>query len=326
MPLLYRVPHRRQPPFLRQSLPLSHQRRGQQSPPRQRRGPTVTATPTAIPTPMSTQSQIRPVVPLALQGIPPRLQPIKEPCSTEYPRFGEFPHFLSAIGARHFNLAPNANRINLQFVSAEHIGRVQVLGASGSLQPCDAVFVGNLELGDFVHTFADEVGAFEAEIDAVSGTHVLISRHPMWETPWGLHAPEGSAAVLIRLPVKEAPEGIAFSSAMRIQNLDDYAWVIRGSLGNDRMNPGQQTPISGQVILSLPSETVPPAAELTFGVFLIADEVGRQVGRGQDFASAFLTPTDLPIEMRYRNYRLNHDYALGVSSPRLEDGQRTLGS
>ena len=242
------------------------------------------------------------------------MEPITEPCRSEYPRLGEFPHFLSAIGARHFNLAPNTDKIHLQFVPAAYIGRVRVTGASGSLQPCDAVFVGNLELGDFITIFADERGAFEAEIDAVSGTHVLISRHPMWGTPWGQHAPEGPATVLIRLPVEEVSDGIAFSSAMRIQNLDDFAWIIRGNLGSDRVTPGQRIPISGQVFLSLQSEIVPPGAEVTFGVSLIGDEVGRQVGRGQDFATAFLTPTNLPVEMRFRNYRLNHDFALGASA------------
>ncbi len=212
---------------------------------------------------------------------------------------------MSAVGARHFNVAPNTEAIAVDFVPGTDIGRAHITGAVGSVQPCDAMFVGNLEIGDFVTLFADGEGAFEAEVDAVEGTNILIGRHPIWGTPWGQHDSQPPAGVFLYLPVQKAADGVALSSAMRIFALDNYAWIIRGTLGGDGLMPGQQVPISGRVILTLPSDAKPPPATLGFGVFLIGDSEGRQVGRGEDFASSFLTPTGLPIETGFRNFILN---------------------
>ena len=178
---------------------------------------------------------------------------------------------LSAIGTRHFNVAPNVESMTVEFDGSADIGRARLIGAAGAVQPCDAVFVGNLELGDFVNVYADADGAFEAVVDSVAGTLLLVGRHPRWGTPWGIHAAEGPASVLVRIPVEQGSDGVAFSSAMRIQHLDDFAWVIEGTLGSNALMPDQEVPISGRVILTLPSETRPPAAELRFGVFMIGD-------------------------------------------------------
>ena len=183
----------------------------------------------------------------------------------------------------------------MDFDGAEPIGRAHVTGVAGAVQPCDVVFVGNLEIGDYVSVDANADGAFEAEVEGFAGTHILIARHPGWGSPAGVGSPDGPATVLLRLPVQEAQDGVAFSSAMRIgETFDKEGWVINGTLGSNALTPGRPVPISGRVLLTVTPEGEPPWAELDFGVFLIGDGDGRQVGRGEDFATTFLTPTASP--------------------------------
>ncbi len=239
------------------------------------------------------------------------------------------PIIADGLHARYFNIAPNVESITVDFISGGDIGRARVIGAAGAVRPCDALFVGNLELGDVARvpgyedeTFlsADADGAFEAEIDAVAGTHILVARHPKWGTSWGTDSDEGPSSVLLRLPVEEASEGIAFSSAMRLSQYSSDAWVIRGTLATDAFMPGQRVPISGRVILQFQTDAQPPRSRLRIGAFLIGDGEGRQVGRVQDYATAFLTPTGLPIEMRFIHYDALDSLSTIEIDWKLDDG------
>lgn len=245
-----------------------------------------TATPVLTPTPTSIPIQ-------------PALDPVPETCVYEYPSEPESPrtHLLSAVGAERFYRAPDPQRISLEFDPSADLGPVRVTGAAGAVQPCDAVFVGNLELGDFVTLFADAEGAFEAEVDGVPGTHVMIGRHPGWGTTSGIHADDSPTITLLRLPVQEAAEGVTISTAYRIGFVDTAPWIIRGTFASDTLEQGQEVPISGRVILPFQLEASPPPAELWFSAVLLGDAQGRQVGRGQDFVTPFLTATGLPIEV-----------------------------
>ncbi len=186
--------------------------------------------------------------------------------------------------------------ISLDFDPTADLGLVRVTAVPGAVQPCDAVFVGNLELGDYVHVYADAEGAFEAEVDGVPGTHIMIGRQPGWGTTWGIHSAESSSTLLLRLPVQDAGDGLRISSAYRFDQVD-APWVISGSLVSDTLTAGQEAPISGRVFLPFPVDAPPPTASLKFSALLIGDAEGHQVGRAQDFVMPFLTPTGLPIEV-----------------------------
>ena len=106
-------------------------------------------------------------------------------------------------------------------------------------------------------------------------------------------------------------KGYRISSAYRIDQVN-APWVIRGSLASDALNAGQEVSISGRVILPFHLEAPPPSAAIDFSALLIGDSEGRQVGRGQDFVTPFLTPTDLPILVPVQSVTGFYNRGLGV--------------
>ena len=173
--------------------------------------PVTTPTSTPIPTPMPTStSRPTPAPQLVPTSTPTPILPTPTPvtkCKYEYPSEPESPRtsLLSAVGVERYYRAPDPQRISLEFDSSTDLGPVRVTGAAGAVQPCDSLRVINLELGDSVTLFADTKGAFEAEVDGVPGTHIVIARHPLWGKDAGNFSP---SSILLRLPVQDAGEGL----------------------------------------------------------------------------------------------------------------------
>ncbi len=193
--------------------------------------------------------------------------------------------------------APDTRAITLDYDSTDD--HVQVIGAAGAVPSGASLLVGNLELNDFTVLRADADGVFETEVVGAPGTHVLIKQDVTGEifTDITTSGFENVIApgVLLRIPVEEAGEGIAFGAGARLC-CDIITWAIEGTFEDDSLAPGDWLPISGRVSLLTGASATPPPAHLEFAANLLGDADGRQVGRAGKFVTPFLTATGLPIE------------------------------
>ena len=196
--------------------------------------------------------------------------------------------------------APDTRAITPDFdVSAE---RVRVTGTAGAVPPASVVLVGNLELNDFVTLRADVEGAFETEVAAAPGTHVMIKQ----DTTGRVIRPAAerhrfnedmiAPGVLLRVPGTTSASGIAVSGGGRICCDDMTGWSITGTLERNALAAGEEARVSGRITLWGDLQGRPPRQWVDFTANLLGDELGRQVGRAGKFVTPFLTATGLPIE------------------------------
>ena len=180
--------------------------------------------------------------------------------------------------------------------------QVLVTALAGAVPGNAFLLVGNLEMNDFDTLRADAHGAFETEVAAAPGTHVLIKQ----DTTGRIIKPDPqkfdedmiAPGVLLRIPVEEAAEGFSFGAGARLccENEQSASWTIAGTFERDALAPGDEFDISGRVSVLADDSTRLPTTFLGFSAYMMGDADGRQVGRAGKFVTPFLTATGLPIE------------------------------
>ena len=195
--------------------------------------------------------------------------------------------------------APDTRAIALDYDPTTR--RVQVAGGAGAVPEGTTLLVGNLELNDFTILKADGQGRFETDIVGAPGSHVLIKQDTTGQIIQTIETTgENNIApgVLLRIPVEEAEDGIAFGAAARLCCNDEKGatWAIEGVYERDALQPGDQMRVAGRLSLLSGPSARPPNAFLVVSAYLLSDADGRQVGRAGKFVTPFLTATGLPIE------------------------------
>ena len=195
---------------------------------------------------------------------------------------------------------PDTRTIDVEYDAAGE--RAMVTGLAGAVPPNTQVLVGNLELNDFIMLGADINGAFQADVAAVEGTHVLIKQDT---TNTFIREDRGTFSenmiapgVMIQIPVTPAAEGVAIAGGARpccgSEGIAPFA--VSGVLERDHVNEGDRVHVSGTVTVFAEIESRPSDQSFELQMTLLGDAGGRQVGRAGKFISPFLTSTGLPIE------------------------------
>ena len=198
--------------------------------------------------------------------------------------------------------APDIRAISVTYDAATR--RASLTGEAGAVPAGSSLFVGTIELNDFVTLNADSFGAFAVEVAATPGTHVLIKQDVTGRMqPLRDMADNDMIApgVMLRVPVSPADDGVAFGAGARMCCAKELSapWTINGTFERSTLLPGDQLDITGQVAVLTDSTALPPTTWLRFSAYLIADADGRQVGRAGKFVTPFLTLTGLPVERTF---------------------------
>ena len=215
--------------------------------------------------------------------------------------------------------SPDTRAIALDFDADAR--RVRITGSVGAVPEETNLLIGNVELNDFVTLQTDGRGGFETEVAGVPGSHVLIKQDvtgdivQLAQDTIGEHTI--SPGVMLRIPVPEAREGVAFSAAARrcCDGAKIAPWSIEGAIDRDVLEPGDRVQITGRVTLWANDSSTPPSASLDFRANLMSDADGRQVRRAGRFVTPFLTATGLPVERTLAD--VNDDWHGTDSGPPL---------
>ena len=196
---------------------------------------------------------------------------------------------------------PDGSLFSVSFEPGEVLGRATVIGRAGAVSTVETeIMVVALELGLPATVVADGEGAFQAEIDAVAGGHILI-----------VQADGGPSSSGLLLPI---PPGVAAVGGSRIGGggAGRPPYIVTGSLENRSLQPGQEVSLTGRVVLPFPLNEAPEDATLAILGILIGDAAGQQVGLGAEFVSSFLTPIGLPVERNFMSRTQDREIASGI--------------
>jgi hypothetical protein len=192
---------------------------------------------------------------------------------------------------------PDASRITVLFEPGFPLWKARVTGASGAVTPGEELTIVNLELGLPSRVNADQSGAFETEINVLSGNHIFIT-----ETL-------SARASGVLLPIE--PNGVTMG-ASRVGEAGE-PWVITATIQNRTLQPDQRVLLRGKVFFPMKLDQTPPSGSLHILGTLIGDTSGQQVGLGAEHVSAFLTRTNLPVERRFMSQYLDREIAPHIS-------------
>ncbi|MBN1422544.1 MAG: carboxypeptidase regulatory-like domain-containing protein, partial [Planctomycetes bacterium] len=172
-------------------------------------------------------------------------------------------------------------------------------GARGAAPPGHHVVVHLLSVDRIASARADDEGAFEIRLFAPYGSWLQIHVRPTRPGPPGgseirTDPRAGPAWVLRHEPRDRHPgdlDGVVPTGA--------EGAFFTGSIDRLDAAPGEAIRISGRVRMPDPDGRADPrafATHLRFGLTRLFDETGLELAPVRILASAYLTPTDLPIE------------------------------
>lgn len=190
----------------------------------------------------------------------------------------------------------------LQVLPADDRGMATIVGRRGSVPPHRWVVVHTLDTDEFVITQAGADGRFRVSAFAPAGAVLQIHhRHRRPPIPELDPDPSSSPALIFEwTPSTSSRDRDAHLNADAIMRHELARIVVRCRLSNVEIEAGDAVQISGRVQLT-PTEkaeigSVPPWVECNFELARLFTEDGGQVAPVRLLASAFLTPTGLPVE------------------------------
>ena len=195
---------------------------------------------------------------------------------------------------------------------------VTLRGAAGSVVPDSAVVAITLETGHFTTAQATADGSFTATLFAPAGTSVLIKTDPFGtsvvrflsdegdgiffsngERGGNIAALAGLPGTILRVadpPGRAIPVGGAGQTDLGEHGLP--AWTFQGSLNTQTLAPGAPLRVQGTVRVDSPALQGVDALQVQTELRLERPDSSLLHWETSGVASAFLTPTGLPIERR----------------------------
>ena len=198
---------------------------------------------------------------------------------------------------------PDADAIRVDYDAGS--GQARLTAATWAVPARAMLVVANLELGDAKLLRADASGAFETQIAAFPGTHIMVKQDSTGEVirmDWGdsgIFEQDSiqSPGILLRVPQltpQEIVNGFTVAGGARVTD-SGPAWVFAGSISEINLQPGDAFSVAGRITVLSDAASLEKAT-LSYSGQLLGDENGHQIGPAGEFLSNLLTPTGLPIE------------------------------
>lgn len=205
------------------------------------------------------------------------------------------------------NEPPRADRIEVRAPNAA--GETEIVGGSGAVAGGAAVHCMTIDTGHYVSVRASADGSFRCTVFAPAGASVWIKTHPsgfMQEPPLQPGTLAALAATIVRVADSPTAENaIRFAGAGLTyvgQKTPLPAFTFRGEVPKLAYAAGDSLVARGT--LEIDSPAVERSGAITMEAVLLLERLtgpdGAPTLAQSTFASAFMTPTGLPIEHRRR--------------------------
>ena len=146
---------------------------------------------------------------------------------------------------------PDASQIKLEYDQVEE--NVRIIANRGAVSSGASVMIANLELGVVELLRADASGAFEANVSATKGTHILIKQDVTGDQINLDNGPEqllnegsDSPGIILSVPVGETENGYSFGGGGRGPG-DGYVWIVEGDISKIEFESNDNATIGGEI-------------------------------------------------------------------------------
>ena len=218
---------------------------------------------------------------------------------------------LSVVENTRVHSPPDASQIKLEYDQVEE--NVRIIANRGAVSSGASVMIANLELGVVELLRADSSGAFEANVSATNGTHILIKQDVTGDQINLDNGPEqllnegsDSPGIILSVPVGETENAYSFGGGGRGPG-DGYVWIVEGNISKIEFESNDNATIGGEISILTDSSILPNEIGYNIMGQMIADENGLQVGPGNLFFSNIFTGTGLPIVPGSQNSNFFND-------------------
>ena len=185
-------------------------------------------------------------------------------------------------------------------------GMVTANGSASAVAAGASVLLVTLDTGHYATTQAGSDGSFTTSIFAPAGTSIIIKTDLLGSTvqtflnnPTDDQILTGLAGTILRVPDPSTGTGIPFGGAGLVntgQPRQLPAWTFEGTLDSTTVQPGGSLTVQGTLAILVATLEGPGPVTARFSLERLSNEDGSGNFGQNLYASAILTPTDLPLE------------------------------